>query len=216
VAPRYARPHYALGLLHSQEGRADAAAECLSNAARLAAAIKDDDQNEQQQQEEESSGSGSVTSATGVEIDAPPVPVAVGVADDEVAYNEFGCLLELGKVRLEQGRHSAAAKVFETALKINPTSAAGWNALGTARAKLNDPDTIAAFETALQCNPKSADALYGLGATLLDQASNKNEKAIAMKHIERAAEIDPMHAKALARLAANAVGGEYLSRVRSF
>ena len=42
------------------------------------------------------------------------------------------------------------------------------------------------------------------------------EKELAMKHIERAVEIDPLHSQALAKLAAASVGGEYLSSVRSF
>lgn len=210
VAPRYARAHYALGTLHAQAGRGDAAAECLTNAARLASTTTDANHGGEVKDD------GSTAAATGIELDAPPVPIAVGIADDDVAYSEFGCLLELGKVRLEQGRHSAASKVFEMALKLKPTSASGWVALGNARAKLGEANAIQAYETALQCDPKSADALYGLGSTLLDTASNNNEKLLAMKHIERATEIDPMHVHALARLAANSVGGEYLSRVKSF
>jgi hypothetical protein len=66
----------------------------------------------------------------------------------------------------------------------------------------------------LQCDPRSADAQFGIGSVKLDAASNAAERESAMKHIERAVEIDPLHSQALARLASNAVGGEYLSAVR--
>lgn len=67
-----------------------------------------------------------------------------------------------------------------------------------------------------QCDPRSADAHYGLGTCLLGTALAEAEKELAMKHIERAVEIDPLHSQALAKLAAASVGGEYLSSVRSF
>ena len=63
-------------------------------------------------------------------------------------------LLALGKVRVDQGRATAAGKVFELALKLKPLAAPGWVALGGIRLKQGEGDkALAAFETALQVSP---------------------------------------------------------------
>jgi len=219
VAPRYARAHYSLGMLHASSGRTDAAAEALANAARLAAASKGgaDSSDTPEGGAVSASTTFSGTGSSDYGPDAPLVPVAVAKEDDELVHSEFGYLLALGSVRADQGRPAAAGKVFELALKLKPLAAPGWVALGGIRAKQGEAEkALAAFETALQCDPRSADAHYGLGSCLLVSASTAAEKDTALKHIERAVELDPLHAAALAKLASHAVGGEYLSAVRSF
>ena len=217
MAPRYARAHYSLGMLHASSGRTDAAAEALANAARLAAASKGGADSSDSQEGGAVSSSTTFGGSNDYGPDAPLVPVAVAKDDDEMVHSEFGYLLALGSVRADQGRPAAAGKVFELALKLKPLAAPGWVALGGVRAKQGEAEkALAAFETALQCDPRSADAHYGLGSCLLVSASTVAEKDTALKHIERAVELDPLHAAALAKLASHAVGGEYLSAVRSF
>jgi Flp pilus assembly protein TadD len=141
VAPRYGRAHYALGVLHAAAGRTDAAAECLASAARLAGAAGS-------AQVDDSALS---SSDGGGDDDALLVPVAPAQGEDELVHSEFGYLLALGKVRVEQGRHAAASKVFELALKLKPLASSGWVALGATRHRLGEADrALSAFETAVR------------------------------------------------------------------
>lgn len=66
-------------------------------------------------------------------------------------------------------------QVFELALKLRPTAAPGWVALGTIRAREGDQEkAVAAFEAALQCDPRYGDTRGFYRATATGPQEGRN------------------------------------------
>jgi tetratricopeptide (TPR) repeat protein len=209
VAPKFARAHYAMGVLHESAGRQGEAAERFATAVRFAGMTKMRDKIEAAH---DTRNHGVIEDSMGSPL-SPHIPLA---GDDNDLHSEFGYLLALGNVRSEQGRYAAAGKVFELAIALRPRQAEVWVALGTVRLKQSDQErATSAFQTALQCDPKSADANFGLGVALQQGASNANDREVAMRYIKRSVDLNPLHASALARLASDCSARQHARSVIS-
>ncbi|HEY9845589.1 MAG TPA: tetratricopeptide repeat protein, partial [Candidatus Caenarcaniphilales bacterium] len=85
-----------------------------------------------------------------------PLPLKLG------AYNNWGSLLK------QQGNLTAAQKVYEMVLQIDPNFAIGHYNLGmTLKAQGDLAAAIAAYNRAIQLNPTYAEAYQNLGVVLL-------------------------------------------------
>jgi len=102
-------------------------------------------------------------------------------------------LMQLGALRLQQGRFNEAVRLTREALLRIPADAEGHSNLATAFYMLGQhAEAVAAYEEALLIDPNRAEAYYGLG--LASHALRRYEEAAACQ--ERALTIDPDYAEA--------------------
>lgn len=110
--------------------------------------------------------------------------------------------LNLGILRLQQGRHEEAIALTRKVVEEVPDCAEAHSNLGAAlHLASRDAEAEAAFEAALAIDPDRAEAYYGLSLTL--HAQGRFEEAAAC--CERALAIDPDYAEASCALGAACV-----------
>ena len=127
--------------------------------------------------------------------DAEPLYRAVLAAQP----GNFGALLHLGVLRLQQGGHDEAIELTRAAVASDPGSAEAHSNLGAALHLLGRAEAaVASYEAALAIDPDRAEAYYGLATAL--HAQQRPDEAIAC--YERALAIDPDYGEASCGLGA--------------
>ena len=101
--------------------------------------------------------------------------------------------VELGLVRMDQGRPTDALECFRAATRSDPKSARGWNNLGSALQTLNRLDeAVRAFDHALTIDPRFARAHFNLGRIW----NLRNDTRRALEHATHAANLEPSYVEA--------------------
>ncbi|MCK5377584.1 MAG: tetratricopeptide repeat protein, partial [Acidobacteria bacterium] len=112
--------------------------------------------------------------------------------------NDATVKLNLGFVAMGEGKLAEARTWLEESVTGNPASFDGWNALGSVRARQNDPEgAIAAWVRAHEINPGVLDVLYNLGLASA-QAGHLSKAAGYLEDYAARAEPGPRRDRALA------------------
>jgi len=116
----------------------------------------------------------------------------------ELAPQDAGLMTTVGLCLLELNRRHEAARIFETAMKLDPMSADALFGYGWAADRLGSLDAAqSAYGRAVALNPNHADALAGLSGL----AVRRNEWNTARGLAERARGLDSRQTDALMNLA---------------
>jgi choline-sulfatase len=112
--------------------------------------------------------------------------------------NDATVKLNLGFVAMGEGKLAEARTWLEESVTGNPASFDGWNALGSVRARQNDPEgAIAAWVRAHEINPEVLDMLYNLG--LASAEAGRLSQAVGyLEDYAARAEPGPQRERALA------------------
>ena len=112
----------------------------------------------------------------------------------------------------QAGRYDLALEDFQRALTLAPGDPVILNAIGVVLLKLQRvPEAIKVLSEAVAANPEIAQSHYRLG---LVQATAGNHEAARLSH-ERAVELDPNHAEAIASLASSAARNSENEKARA-
>ncbi|HEY1879693.1 MAG TPA: sulfotransferase [Caulobacteraceae bacterium] len=115
----------------------------------------------------------------------------------ELAPNEAGLMSDVGFCLMELDRRGEAARVFEAAIRADPTWAPASYGYGWAAERVGALDQArSAWERTLKLDPRHADALAGLAGL----AGRRSDWAVARDLAKRALEADQSQSDALTTL----------------
>ncbi|MGB0579637.1 MAG: tetratricopeptide repeat protein [Limisphaerales bacterium] len=99
-------------------------------------------------------------------------------------YPYFHLPYNHGTALLRLGRSSAAAEMFERALRIDEMHLGTLNNLGICRQQLRQHDeAIALFRSAVNLSPDNPDSLYNLGAALMETDNRQEALPILLRSL---------------------------------
>ncbi|HEY2177959.1 MAG TPA: sulfotransferase [Caulobacteraceae bacterium] len=129
----------------------------------------------------------------------------------ELAPRSPGLMVTIGRCLLDLNRREEAAKVFETAMRLNPNLAEAAYGYGCAAERLGALDSArSAFERAVKLDPNHPDALAGLAGL----ATRRGDWALARTLAERSLAINERQTDALLHLARVDLGEEAFDDAR--